>query len=348
MKEPLALFITDTHLSENSLEVNFSVYQQAVAKCQELGIGQIFHGGDIFTSRKGQPEIVLNAFHSILEMLEANKINMFAIAGNHDKTDYTSSSSYLEAFTHHASFKLFAPYGAMMHDDRIIFHFLPYYDEDLIYADYIDQIECPADKVNILITHVGIEGVLNNHQIAGKFEKVTPALFQKFDLVLIGHYHNRIVLDKGRIIYTGSTHQATFGEDEEKGFVIIYDDGTISFDKFVTPIYRTIDITGDQIDKKLIKMAKQNAENNDRIRLRISGDYEEAKQSMVADLQELGVKVEKIKDEYVAGDIMQRESVQASSTDVIDSYHEWAIQREAQGDVDLDIAYGAKLLEQAL
>jgi exonuclease SbcD len=339
-KQPLALFITDTHLSENSIEVNFSVFEQAVLKCQELGIGQIFHGGDIFISRKGQPEIVLNAFHSILEMLELNNIMMFTIPGNHDKTDYTSSSSYLESFTHHKSFHLFSPYGKLEHDD-IIYHFLPYYDEDLSYAEYIKLIECPVGKINILITHVGIEGILNNHEVEVKNE-ITPSLFDKFDLVFIGHYHNRQIIADGKIIYTGSTHQATFGEDENKGFTILYDDGSYEFGPFATPSFKTIEITGEQIDKKLLKLIKDDAGNKNRIRLQISGEYEESKNTLVTSLQELGVKVEKIKEDYVAGDVMQSETVQITSNDILESLEAWGEGKE------IDLEYGRKLLQKAL
>lgn len=339
-KQPLAIFITDTHLSENTIEVNFSVFEQAVVKCQELGISQIFHGGDIFNSRKGQPEIVLNAFHSILEMLEQNNILLFAIPGNHDKTDYTSSSSYLESFTHHKSFHLFSPYGKLEHDE-IIYHFLPYYDEDLAYPEYIKLIECPVGKLNILITHVGIEGVINNQEVEVKNE-ITTDIFKNFDFVFIGHYHNRQIIADGKIIYTGSTHQATFGEDANKGFTIFYDDGSYEFDTFDTPTFTTIEVTGKEIDKKLIKLVKDSAENKNRIRLQISGEYEESKNPLISSLQELGVKIEKIKDEYVAGDILQSETIQITSNDILDSYEEWGLGKE------IDHEYGRKLLEKAL
>lgn len=337
-KTPIALHITDTHLSENTIEVNFSVFAQAIEKCLSLGLDKIFHGGDIFTSRKGQSEIVLNAFKFILDQCQTAGIQLIAIGGNHDKQSYVSETSVLDAFTGHPALIVFSPYGAIQYED-IIFHFLPYFDEDLSYPEYIKLIECPVDKKNILITHIAVDGVQNNS--GSKVEnELDVDVFSKFDLVLVGHYHNRQIL--GHIVYTGSTHQANFGEDDRKGCTIIYDDCSYSFESFVTPSYKTIEIKAEEIDSKLLKLVKS-ADNTGNIRLKISGEYTEKQKPLIVELQNLGIKVEKIKEDYLPSDTLQSETVQITSNDIIETYHEWTKDRKIE-----DAEYGLNLLKKVI
>lgn len=338
MTKPIALFITDTHLSEHSIETNFSVFEQAINKCLELGINTIFHGGDIFTSRKGQPEIVLNAFKFILDQAATKGINIIAIGGNHDKTDYTSESSYLDAFTSHPALNVMSPYG-VIENEGLLIHFLPYYDEDLIYSEYLKLIEFPAQYKHVLITHVAINGIKNNGGTEVSNE-LGSDLFSKFDLVLVGHYHNRQIL--GNIVYTGSTHQANFGEDEYKGYTLIYSDASYEFGEFNTPKFITMELNAEDVNSGIVKKFKL-AENNNRIRLRICGEYPESKQDLLLELQQSGIKVEKVKEDYAPIDVIQSETVQITSNDILHSYDEWAKENKIEKS-----EYGRKLIEKCL
>lgn len=338
---PIALHITDTHLSENTLEVNISVFQQAFEKCHELGINKIFHGGDIFTSRKGQPEIVLNAFKFILDQAQENGIVIVAIAGNHDKSNNVGEPSFLDPFTSHPAFKVMSPYGAMMFKEHgIVTHFLPYYDEDLSYPDYLSQIELDADYGHVLVTHVAINGVRNNDGTKVKNEMGLGA-FAKFDLVLVGHYHNRQIF--GNVVYTGSTHQVNFGEDSLKGATVLYSDLSYEFIPFDTPNYQTLDVDTETINDKLVKIVKNAAVNNCHIRLKLSGEYSEKQQPFILQLQSLGVKIERVKDDYKPIDVIAGETVQMDTQDILTHYSAWAKENSIQ-----DSGYGLKILDKCM
>jgi len=339
-KYPLALHITDTHLSESTIEVNISVFQQSFQKCNELGINKLFHGGDIFTSRKGQPEVVLNAFKFILDEAEKAGIVIVAIPGNHDRNNNTLEPSYLDPFTSHPALRVMSPYGAMkFSEEHIMVHFLPYYDEDLSYRDYLEQIECEPSFYNILITHVAINGVKNNDGTKVKNEIELNA-FKNFDLVLVGHYHNRQHF--GNVVYTGSTHQANFGETTEKGATILYSDLSYEFVSFDTPTYTTLEANAAEVDNKLLRVLSNNPQSN-HIRLKISGDIDEKTQSIILKLQSLGVKIEKVKEDYQPIDVISGETVQITTNDIIEHYSKWAKENEIE-----DSEYGLKILEKCV
>src|SRR5437764_9886702 len=55
-------------------------------------------------------------------------------------------------------------------------------------------------------------------------ESITPSVFNKFALTLVGHYHDAQVLAEGKIRYIGASLQHNFGELTHKGVTILYDD----------------------------------------------------------------------------------------------------------------------------
>src|SRR5690606_9186694 len=98
MKKPIALILTDTHLKPDNISLVENIFDQAIAKCKELKIDTILHGGDWFNSRTGQPLSVLKATQRIIDKFKDNKIMVAIIAGNHDRTDYDSEDSFLDVF----------------------------------------------------------------------------------------------------------------------------------------------------------------------------------------------------------------------------------------------------------
>ena len=73
--------------------------------------------------------------------------------------------------------------------------------------------------------------------------------FDGFRAILVGHIHNRVSLRGTNIEYIGSSRQGSFGEDEEKGYTLLYDDGSYDFIKNDVNIrYKNVDINFDEID----------------------------------------------------------------------------------------------------
>lgn len=328
MRQPLAVWVTDTHLSDSTVEINFNIFLQIFDFCDGLGIKTIFHGGDIFTSRKGQSEVVLNAFKTILDKAAEREMRIYAIAGNHDKTSYVSNSSYLEAFNGHPALTVLES-GARMMFDSVNFFFLPYYDESLTYGEKLREfIEAvPAGEHNILLTHVGIDGVKNNGHVNVQNE-LKPDMFKQFNLVLVGHYHNRQMLGDN-IVYTGSAYQANFGEDGDKGCTVLYDDGSFEFIELDFPKFITVDLLPGDLDADMISMIK-GKQNESKIRVRISEEVGDNKKGAVAELEAVGVKVEAQKASFSPVEKIGAAQVTFTDNDILTNYDAWSIERKIE------------------
>ena len=115
--------------------------------------------------------------------------------------------------------------------------------------DLLDSIDFADDEVYVLYIHEGINGAL-----ATSNEKELAAnIFQDFDTVLVGHYHNRCKIKGTNIEYIGSSRQHNFGEDEEKGYTLLYTDGSYKFIKNeVNKRYKTIEVNAGKINDAFI------------------------------------------------------------------------------------------------
>lgn len=334
-KIPLAIWLTDLHLTSNTIDTVFEIIVQVVNLCRQNSINCIFLGGDIFTSRVGQPQSVLSAFAGILDYIQENDIVVVCIPGNHDKTDYTSVESFLDAYDGRNGFTLYKQYGCInVAEHNLRFHFVPYFDEKLKYKQYLDQAisNVTLDVKNILFTHIAISGVKNNDgsEVSNEFNSSS---FSAFFKVLVGHYHNRQLFDN--IVYTGSCYQGNFGEDEYKGCTVIYDDGSIEFLGLSFPKYTTL-----YLDKEALSEMNENditdVDGNVRLKLNFKPDAIESKKLQL--LQAAGMKLEY---EYeVSTSIDNEVKSKFDHSDIISYFNQWC---EAEGIQDKEV--GLKQLQ---
>lgn len=339
-RTPIAILITDTHCSDQTVDINLEIFSQVILIAKTIGVDKVFHGGDVFTSRKGQPEVVLNTFKAILDLFEDHEIRLFCISGNHDKVNGNATSSYLNVYEKHPSFKL------MKEDECIIigavgFHFLSYYDEKLTYPDKLLQTKRDLDRTlyNILITHCAINGVRTNSGVAVA-DELSPDLFKDFDLVLVGHYHDRQELSP-KIVYVGSPYQANFGEDEHKGCTILYDDGGYEFVNLEFPKYTTIKYEAKDLDTKALKaITKAKMEGN--VRVKITGKLQPEQTQLIEHLNDAGVRLEIASTEISPLEIGQGQT-QFSSSDILLTYDEWVKEKNVQ-----QPEFGKQLLTKVL
>jgi DNA repair exonuclease SbcCD nuclease subunit len=163
---------------------------------------------------------------------------------------------------------------------RTIFHFLPYFPEDTIYKSkllsIIDKVNVRCkSKQNVLITHASISGVKNNDGSAVENE-LKSKLFDCFDLVIVGHYHNQSKVGKN-IHYIGSAMPQNFGEDNDKGFIILNTE-TLVMTKYKPefPNYYTeeFDVDDDNFKKEIAKQFTKYRGTKDKVRFKISGKPE--------------------------------------------------------------------------
>lgn len=286
VKKPIALILTDTHLKESNIDVNKSIYKQAIKIAKSLGLSKIIHAGDIFDSRKSQTQDILIAFTNILNNFTNENIKLCAIKGNHDCTDYGSWESFLAPFESHNAFDLIPKY-ANYTDTSIKFQFLSYFKEE-IYIEYLKTLSDNLDKnvKNVLITHIDICGGKMNNGIEIN-NKITTDLFKKWDKVLVGHWHDFQVMDKGRIMFISASLQHNFGESENKGATILYDDLSTEIVLLDFPKYKTFILNTDI--HKTIDISE--CDITDNLRVILTGKEENVKSFDKSKMQAMGIKV---------------------------------------------------------
>ena len=283
MKKKVAILINDIHLNKDNGVVVKDVIAQAVRYAKEKGVRNIIFGGDVFTNRSGQPLQCLIDFKQILvEYLDG--FNIYLIPGNHDKTNPDDYVSYLDVFAGYRRVTL-CQCGSVINMEGVDVVLMPYFSEPKWLAEFkAVQTDLDFDKPTILITHMAIEGVKNNDGTEVESELKTK-MFAKFDNVLVGHYHNASKVAEN-IYYTGSAYQANFGENvTDKGFAVIYADGSFESVRSVFPTYikHEIDVTDKETLQNLLE--KYDGEDYNHIRFVFRGSKQDCQKINIAEIQ---------------------------------------------------------------
>ena len=191
--------------------------------------------------------------------------------GNHDLVDQESFLGYSHLFSEYPNVFVVDDYTVMDISDNVVLYVMSYFPENGSFTERLNAIvkELDSLKTNILYIHEGINGGL-----AMPSDDELPAnIFQLFSKTLVGHYHNRKRVTGTEIEYIGSSRQHNFGEDEEKGYTILYSDGSYEFVKNeVNTRYRVIDIDLSQMDDKFYEMVNTLKEGGYKVKVRISCD----------------------------------------------------------------------------
>lgn len=304
MKKAIAVAITDTHLSDSTIELNKSIYLQVFELCLKLGLNQVEHCGDVFQSRKSQSQAVLTAYQEILDLAHDNGITINQVVGNHDKSSYSDADSFLDPFRHHPAISLRRTYDtrftqnpenpnvnhftAKCFEGTIGIHYASFFNDQ----QYIEMIQSHmgfGDK-NILLTHIGCTGAVMNN--GTKIEStINSNLFSKYDKVLVGHYHDPQQFD--HIEYIGAAMQHNFGEGTQKGATVIYDDLSTELVPFTFPQYLTYEVDVKSMTTKDIEDLKvEKQQSQDYIRVTLKGAEKDLKAFNKQSLEAIGIKVQ--------------------------------------------------------
>lgn len=296
MTKPTSILVTDTHLDKDNINRVLNVLFQSVDLAVELGVKKIDFLGDAFTNRTGQGLMVLLAMDYWIGYAKAKGVDIYAISGNHDKTDQESLDSYLDVFKSHSNFHLFRKETITIDTNNMAHCYLPYFKENGSYPKrllkLIGKLKKSSFKKAYLYTHIAVDGVVNNDGSKVK-NGLKKELFGIFHKVFVGHYHNTSKIGDN-IYYIGSSLPHNFGEDNEKGFTILYSDGShelflSNFDKFI-PLKIDLGIT----TKKQIEALKERyKDSNNNVRIVFTGTKEQLESININELREVGIDVKK-------------------------------------------------------
>lgn len=285
-KKVIGILVNDIHLNKDNGNLVKDIFSQLVKICKKFKTANIFCGGDVFTNRSGQPLNVLTDWKDVLNFLNKKNIDLYAIPGNHDKTDKDSENSYLDVYSQ-SCFHLFRNFG-VVNFDMCDVAFIPYFGDEK-WLEEFSKLEEKLDYKNptVLITHMGFDGVRNNDGTE-VCSIIKPSMFKKFTNVLIGHYHNASKLSKN-VYYTGSAYQNDYGETyNDKGCSVIYSDGSFSHISLNFPKYikEVIDIN----DKDTLNNLVEKYENdNNNVRFIFKGKKVDANKVDLAYLNSKGI-----------------------------------------------------------
>lgn len=340
-KQPLKVILTDTHLSEANAAINASIFQQAIDYTKSIGLCEIDHLGDIFESRKGQSQTVLDAFTQVLDNLAAHDICLNLIPGNHDKQNYASQVSYLTPYREHPALNLWeTPALTGIRGGAIEFYYLPFFSDD----KYIETfpINYKKDRGTILVglTHIGMDGaVMNNGSKVAS--RINSELFDKFDKVLIGHYHDASSYSD-KIKYIGASFQHNHGETPNKGLTVLYDDLSIETVKLQFPQYITYEVNASEIKiHDLDALEKERETTQDFIRITLTGEEKDIKTFDANRLKAIGFDVQK-KQDAISAEVIEQRTVAHSVLTISQTFEQFCSEKK------LDYFQGATYLNKTL
>lgn len=343
--EPLALLFSDPHVSKDNIAEFSKNWDEMVSICKRERIFDIIVNGDMFTSRASQTLMTLLTVKNKLVYTALQDIFTTISEGNHDKVDPNAIEGYNHIWCGLKNVEVVDYYKTLYWEGcNFVVLVLSYFPENGSFLEILDKAVDDTKKAYpnvvkseaniILCIHEGVHGALGDFDIPNELPQ-EPLL--GFKAVLCGHYHNRCKIKNTNIEYIGSSRQHNFGEDEEKGYTILYSDGSYKFIKNeVNTRYRTIEIGADEADS--LKIAQDPRYKN---KVKVKCTDQQAKLFDKQKFLDLGFD----KVEMVAASVVDR-AVAASG--IQEKYDIIGIKKEYQGYCDensIDSKLGMKYLE---
>ena len=303
-KEPCMLLLNDIHISKDNIPDFCLNWNEALSVCKRKDIHTIVLGGDLFFSRSSQTLDVLLAVHDALLTARNMNIDVILANGNHDLVNQEAVRGYCHIYDQHDNVLVIDEYHTLSNPEwSFMLHIIPYFPEDGSFTGKLNEVienELSTDKQNYLYIHEGI-----NNALSRPAENELPVhIFGDFDRVFVGHYHNRCTVAPN-IEYIGSSRQHNFGEDEEKGYTVLYGDGTAEFIKnHANRRFMVLDVPDDKVDIHLTDRLEELKEDGRyKVKVRIHSSLAGASAIDKSKLLEAGAgKVEVVTEEiHTAG-----------------------------------------------
>jgi exonuclease SbcD len=345
-KKPLIVFSTDWHLESNNITAITDLVRQQCELAKSLEVKYIGCLGDVFNSRIAQREEILTAFGRILDIISSYDLELWLIPGNHDKTVYTGFDSFLNPYKHHPCLKLIDKAGGIPFND-IYLHFLPFFSEE-VWLNQFDElckyiVKGGVDSKHILCTHIAVNGSMNNDKTVVSCG-IKTSMFKDFFKVFSGHYHDPQTIGTN-FYHLPSIQQNNFGENTDKGFTVLFQDGVHETVKSKFKEYLKVKIDLDVATAEDLTALKKKYKGNDNnIRFEFIGSESLLKSLKKEDFTSLGIDVKtKVKEIEADIEFSESEEVVEHTKDTIkDEFVKFC---EKEG---LDLNKGLKYLNKKL
>lgn len=275
---PCALLINDIHVSKDNIAEFHKNWDEALEICKNNKITYIIVGGDMWLSRSAQTlDTILAVRSAIMKATEIYQLEVTLANGNHDKVDQEKDEGYNHIFSEYPHVTVVDEYEELTWvKDGLTLWTMGYFPENGSFVQILKNLKDVIDDAkpdlqdghkNILYIHEGIRGGL-----ATPSDDELPAhIFEGFDSVLVGHYHDRKIISNTNIEYIGSSRQHNFGEDEMKGYTILYTDGSTKFiQNQVNTRYKVIEVDIADMNEDFMKMLDEiKADSRYKVKVRV-------------------------------------------------------------------------------
>lgn len=345
-KKPIALLLADSHCGKENIPEFQANWREAIDICHKRNITHILFLGDMVLSRASQTLDILLAIYDVFEICRQTGISITLINGNHCKKDLEALRGYANVFASFSNVRVIDSWGVVDISDAIGIGMISYFPENGSFAEKFMEMEksifsLPYEK-RLLMLHQEIMGGLSTPS-----ENDLPAkMFHKWDYVFVGHYHNRTQIPKTNIEYIGSSRQHNFGEDEEKGYTVLYNDGSHEFIRNKVNLrYKVIDVDAGDVNIHLTDLLDEmKADGRCRTKVRVHATAAQASSIQKEKLLNAGAsKVEIVTEETEATDVSASGLFEKfDSRKIRETYEEFCWEKEI-AEVELGLSYLSKI-----
>lgn len=224
MSKPIAVLISDVHYNIQTLQLADAAMRMAIDKANSLEVPLII-AGDLHDTKANMRGECVNAICKTLNLCEETP---YVLIGNHDKINEKSEDN-----EHSLGFMMYMNKFVQVVSKPTMLNHLPItlipYQANT--SKFMEVLTSPMLK-DFIICHQGLNGSNMGDYIQ---DKTALNLKDVSGLRIIsGHYHSRQTIalpDGGKWDYIGNPYSSSWGEakDPEKGFQILYDDGSLEF-----------------------------------------------------------------------------------------------------------------------
>lgn len=339
------LLMNDIHISKDNVNEFRINWNEALSICQERKISIIVIGGDLFQSRSSQTLNVLLAVYDALQDAKTLGIHIILANGNHDKVDQEAVRGYCHIYGEHGNVTVVDEYMKLDNKEwGFAMHVIPYFPENGSFVNKLDIINNSnsGKRLKYLYIHQGINGAIQN----ASDNELPASIFKEYDKVFAGHYHNRCLIKGTSVEYIGSSRQHNFGEDEAKGYTLIYTDGSAEFVKNQANIrYKVLEVDVQKINVHLIdKIEELKITGKYRIKVKVISSEAQSTSIDQTKLIEAGAsKIEIVIENTGIAEVSSSDLFEKfDSHKIIENYKEFCREKNI-GDITLGLSYLSKI-----
>ena len=297
------IFFTDSHFhlfanyakpDDDYVNDRFKEQIEALQKVFDIAReekAKIIFGGDLFHKRNS---VDTRVYNKVFETFANNQdIKVYMVRGNHDAVSnslYTDSS--IDIFETLPNVEVTKTLRSEPLSSKVQLTMCAYGDETEEIKEFIKE-SYQEGKVNILVGHLGVEGSLTgkgSHRLEGAFG-YQDLLPNKYNFILLGHFHRRQYFQNPNHLYGGSLLQQSFSDEQEANGVHLIDTDKLTTEFIPLDTRKFITIQGNNVPNNIDDLVE---EGNF---IRFIGTPEQAKQINLNKEQEDNIEVQ-VKKEY--------------------------------------------------